>query len=253
MDNQVKSAARILELLELLGRATRPVSLKNVTDELGYPKSSAHMLMGTLVARGYAVRDENDRFQLNPAHRNGPGWVTGPHAHLIEVATPVLGMLRDRSGETVMLGVLNRDLRLRTIATCVGKQAVRYDSPLSGSIPSYCTAMGRMMLAARPAREVDRYLAGERIIAHTPHTVIDKGMLKQMIVQAGQDGYAVSDQEMDIGGSGVAAPVTNASGKIIAALDVAAVSSRFHIDRDRIITEVCKHARMLSKNLGFHG
>src|SRR5690606_15242448 len=124
---------------------------------------------------------------------------TGPHAHLIEVATPVLGMLRDRSGETVMLGVLNRDLRLRTIATCVGKQAVRYDSPLSGSIPSYCTAMGRMMLAARPAREVDRYLAGERIIAHTPHTVIDKGMLKQMIVQAGQDGYAVSDQEMDIG------------------------------------------------------
>jgi DNA-binding IclR family transcriptional regulator len=253
MDAQVKSAARILELLELLGRAAKPVSLTNVIDELGYPKSSAHMLMGTLVARGYALRDENNRFHLNPAHRIGPGWVTGPHARLIEVATPILAMLRDHSGETVMLGVLNRDLRLRTIATCVGKQAVRYDSPLSGSIPSYCTAMGRVMLAAVSAREVDRYLASERIVAHTSHTVIDRGMLKQMIAKAGQEGYAVSDQEMDIGGSGVAAPVNDASGRVIAALNVAAVSSRFHMDRDRIIVQVREYALMLSSDLSRHG
>lgn len=250
MDAQVKSAVRILEILELLGRATRPLSLKNIMDELGYPKSSTHLLMQTLVERGYAVRDDEHRFSLNPDHRNGPGWVTGPHARLLQVAAPIIESLRNATGETIMLGVLNRDLRMQTIKIAVGPQAIRYDSPLSGgSVPSYCSAMGRMLLSARPQRDVDRYLSSERIISYTPYTVIDRAAIRQLIAQAAKNGYSISDQELDIGGSGISAPVFNAAGEVFAALNVAAVSSRFVLNRDKYIEEVIAHAKELSDRL----
>ncbi|WP_413728971.1 IclR family transcriptional regulator [Sodalis sp. RH22] len=250
--NEVKSAVRVLEVLELLAQAEKPLALKEVVDELGYPKSSTHNLLATLVARGYAVRGEADRYTLNDTYRNGPGWICGPEARLIELAGPVMRELRDGCGETIMLGVLNRDCRLKTLERCSGTQPVRYESPLGSCLPSYCTAMGRALLAARDDGQIERYLAHERIVQYTRHTLVDRDLIRQHIAKARRDGFAVSDQEMDIGGSGVAAPVLNAKGETVAALNVAALSSRFAERREDIIAAVKRHALLLSNRLGWH-
>ena len=57
MNHEVKSAVRVLELIEYLAGCAEPVSLKEITQELGYPKSSTHALAQTLVARGYVIQD----------------------------------------------------------------------------------------------------------------------------------------------------------------------------------------------------
>ena len=104
MDDEVKSAARILEVIELLARASEPVSLREVVAELGYPKSSTYNLLQTLVVRGYAVREEPERYRLHEACRSGPGWTSGRDAQLIAIAQPLMQELRDEIGEDGVFG-----------------------------------------------------------------------------------------------------------------------------------------------------
>lgn len=241
----------MLELLELLGRSTKAVSLREVVEELAYPKSSAHALLSTLVSKGYAVRDEGERYSLNSAYRNGPGWLSGPDARLIELAEPVMQDLRDSAGETVMLGVLMRDHRLKTIAKTIGNQAVRYDSELSGGLPSYCAAMGRLLLSYLESKQIDRYLAKERIVKLTDFTIVDRIQLRHLIDEAGRQGYGTSDREMDIDGCGIAGPIRDSTGTVIAALDVAAVASRYERNYEHIRTQVLRCSAALSSRMGW--
>ncbi|MFZ9449692.1 MAG: helix-turn-helix domain-containing protein, partial [Alphaproteobacteria bacterium] len=102
-EGEVKSAARVLEILEFLTRGDAPATLADVVAELGLPKSSAHALMRTLMLRGYVERDEAERYALAPAFRAG-GWIGGRDGHLAAVARPVMEQLRRDLRETVILG-----------------------------------------------------------------------------------------------------------------------------------------------------
>lgn len=247
--NDVKSAGRVLEILELLARCHGAVSLKQVSEELGFPKSSTHQLLATLLTRGYASRVDEDRYALNDACRSGPGWTSGHEAHLIREAEPVMRALRDLCGESVMLGVRMRDGRLKTIAKAVATTPVRYDSDLAGGLPSYCTAMGRILLAHWDPQATERHLAGERLVRLTDYTVIDRSRIRALIQAARRDGYAISDREMDVDGSGVAAPIRGSSGDVVAALDIAVVAHRFASKKPSLIDAVVTHARLIGERL----
>lgn len=250
-DSEVKSAVRVLEVLELLARAQKPLTLKTIVSELGYPKSSTFNLLSTLVSRAYITRDGSEAYRIHEAFRNGPGWSSGRDAQLIATAQPVMDALRDAEGESVFLGVRRRDGRIRSIAKSISHQLIRYESDLTGSDASYCTAMGRVMLAHWKPEKTAAYLARERIIAITEYTVIDRVQLRRIIETVRVNGYAISDQEAFVGGSGVAAPVRDSSGEVIAALNIAAVTARFSTTRDRVIAAVISNADEISARIGY--
>jgi len=251
MNNEIKSAARILELLEFLARASEPVALREVVDELGYPKSSAHGLLATLVGRGYAVRDESDRYALNHACRSGPGWVGGQEAQLIAAARPIMDRLRDEVGESVFLGARLRNGDVKHLAKSVSRHAIRYDTERAAPVPAYCTAMGRILLAFWRRKAAETYLATTPRLARTPFTTTKLADLRAILDGVRRDGYAISDQEMVMGGSGVAAPVWNRAGEVVAVLNLGVVTSRFHDNRERMVAAVVEGARLLSGRLGF--
>ncbi|MFC4167440.1 IclR family transcriptional regulator [Teichococcus aestuarii] len=250
MNLEVKSAGRILELLEFLAAAAEPVSLKEVALELGFPRSSTHGLLQTLVGRGYALREEGDRYVMNPACRSGPGWSGGPTAHLVAVARPVMEKLRDESGETVVLGVRMRNQDVKRCAKLVSLQAVRYDTTRETQMPAYCTAMGRVLLAYAEPGVVDAYLARLQPERLTPRTVTDRAALRGLIEAARRDGYAISDEEMVLGGTGIAAPVRTRSGRVEAAINLGVVTPRYAANRERMIGLVVAAARQLSFRMG---
>jgi DNA-binding IclR family transcriptional regulator len=251
MNSEVKSAGRILEVLELLARANEPLTLRHVVAELGYPKSSAFNLLQTLVSRGYAVRDEPERYRLNEACRSGPGWTSGKDAQLIAVAQPILNRLRDETGESIFLGVPAPGRRAKTIAKAVSRQAIRYDSELAGSFPSYCSAVGRIFLAQLEPKKIDDYLASERLVRHTDQTVVDRAEIRRILTEVRERGYSISDQEVEIGGSGVAAPLHDAGGNVIAALNIAVVSARFSFNRAAILDALLAGARDFDQRNGY--
>jgi DNA-binding IclR family transcriptional regulator len=85
MNHEVKSAVRALEILEFLGAAVEPVSLKDIAVTLGYPKSSAHALTQTLVGRGYLLQ-EGERYVIADDIRAG-FTAQSRHARLVPAVT----------------------------------------------------------------------------------------------------------------------------------------------------------------------
>jgi DNA-binding IclR family transcriptional regulator len=251
MNNDVKSAGRILEVLETLARATGPMTLRDVVSELGYPRSSTYNLLQTLIGRGYAVREEPERYRLNDACRSGPGWTSGRDAQLIAVAQPVMQKLRDELNESVFLGVRAQRGRVKLIAKYVSTATVRYDSDLLGAIPSYCSATGRVLLAYGDPKFIDEYLGFERLIAHTDKTVTNRSEIRRIIAEVRVNGYAVSDEEIEIGGSGVAAPIHDTAGKVVATLNIATPSPRFGLKREAIIAAMLRAVGEISHRNGY--
>jgi len=158
MNDNVKSAARVLDILELLARSDEPMALKDLVSVLALPKSSAHALLRTLQSRGYVERDAADRYALNEALRQSAGWIGGLQAHLAAVARPVMEQLRDELEESVFLGVREARGDVKVIAKAVSRAAIRYDSDDPGARTAYCTGMGRVLLAFWDKKSTAAYL-----------------------------------------------------------------------------------------------
>jgi DNA-binding IclR family transcriptional regulator len=249
MNHEVKSAARILELIEFLAGCSEPVSLKEITIALGYPKSSAHALAQTLVSRGYAIQDSTERYLL--VHGNRHSTVRTREARLLSAAHPVMDSLRDQSGETVMLSVRTSRGEFKRLAKCVSRQAVRYDTDLDAAAASYCTAMGRVLLAYWEPPAVEAYFSRTQLVGYTRFTVTDPGHLREIVAQVREEGVAVNDQEFVAGATGIAAPVRDHEGQVAAALNLGTLTARFHARREEIIMAVKEAAAKINHRFGY--
>ncbi len=250
MNQEVKSAARVLELIEFLSGCAEPVTLKEITAELGYPKSSAHALAQTLVSRGYAIQDAAERYLLVHGDRHGSS-SRAREARLLAAAHPVMQDLRDRTDETVLLSVRTPKGEIKRLAKCVSRQTLRYDTDLEGFAVSYCTATGRVLLAHWDAASVEAYFARIQIVAYTPFTVTDPTRLRELLAEARRDGVAINDQEYVIGATGIAAPVRDHDGVVVAALNLGTLTMRFQLRREEIIAAVKDAADQVSGRFGY--
>jgi DNA-binding IclR family transcriptional regulator len=251
MNSEVKSAARILDLVEFLAGCAEPVALKQITAELGFPKSSAHALAQTLVSRGYAIQDSTDRYILLHGTSHG-SMIRAREARLLSAAHPVMEALRDRSGETVVLSVRTVRGEVKRLAKCVSRQVVRYDTDLDGGpVAAYCTAAGRILLAHWEPAAVEAYFSRTQLAAYTPLTVTDPARLREILVRTREQGVAVNEEEYVSGASGIAAPVRDRDGVVVAALNLGTLTTRFQLNRDKIITAVKDAAAEVSDRFGF--
>jgi DNA-binding IclR family transcriptional regulator len=250
MNTEVKSAVRVLELLEFLSRHAGPVALKDVVAGLGFPKSSAYALLQTLVLRGYVERDAAERYELTGRWKDSGGWVGG-EAHLMAIARPAMSALCAQLGETVFLAVRAEGGDVKVLAKEVSESEVRYDANLTGLRPAYCTAMGRILLAYWDEASLASYLARTKLKAVTPHTVTDPARLRALLQQVRHDGHVVIEQEFVVGGSAAAAPIFGRDGQLAAVLNVGAVSPRFFAAHRKIVTGVVRAAATISQRLGY--
>lgn len=243
----VKSAARVLDLLEFLATRSRPARLIDVAAHLGIAKSSAFALLTTVVAKGYVSESETG-YALAPG-LGGQGWLGGEIARLQGLARPVLAALAERTGETTFIGVLTPTLTVRYLDKAVSPSPVRYDNDLDHDRPAYCTSVGVVLLADRPDAEIDAFLDRVPLIHHTPHTIVDRDGIRAMIRGARRDGCISTADGTVLGAEGAAAPVRNAAGRAIAALVAIGLTWRFHPNLDAHLRDVTAAARELSDAL----
>ncbi|WP_159995441.1 IclR family transcriptional regulator [Roseomonas sp. 18066] len=245
----VKSAERVLDLLEFFGCARRPLALFEVTQELGIPKSSALALLRTLAMRGYVARDAEDRYALaHPFGQEEGDWLGGLSRQVAAVARPVIAALVARTQETVNLGVLLNSLSVRLLVQVPSPREIRYE-PGSADCPAYCTAMGRVLLAHAPEAVVDRCLAPP-LAALTPATETDPRRIRALIAAARAQGFAEIESEYAEGGAGVAAAVFDRTGRAVAALNLASLTDRFHRERAAYAGAVVEAAAAITARLG---
>ncbi|MEZ0167803.1 IclR family transcriptional regulator [Microvirga sp. TS319] len=246
MSDTVRSAARVLDILEYLAGTPDGATLSECVSSLGMPKSSTLMLLRTVASRGYAIKDSDDRYRLNNAFaKYGFGWGGHRLTRLMAIAEPIMGDLCRAVGETVLLGVSGA-MGIKTIAKVVSDQIVHYDHDISVEIAPYCTAMGRVLMAYSPVQQVDSMLSAWPLVKRTPKTVTNIDELRQIIKRTHDQGYAIVEEEFASGGTGIAAPIFDQNRQILAMLDVGAVTSRFHDKRDMVIQRLCQSAEQVT-------
>jgi len=249
MNASVKSARRVLEMLELFASTDRALALRDVAAILELPKSSASMLIGTLEQRGYLLRDGEGRFVLFPAMRDAGGWIGGPVIQVYAAAQPVLDRLVESLEETIVLGAPTPDLEVRIISHRPSPQEIRYevtDLYRRGGrpvLPAYCTAMGHAILSHLPVEEAAAYLKRVKLPRLTPYTLTTEAAILERLELDRRRGFSLNIDERFEGASGAAVAVLDLDGRPLAAINSVTVTPRFLRRQDEIVAALTEAAR----------
>ncbi len=193
----VKSAERTIAILEYLGTADRPRSLREVTADLGIPRASAYALLTTLVRSGWVDPDiSNTGYLLGiRALRMGASYVE--HDGVVRQAQRVMNEIAQEWGETVHLARLDGD-EIVYLATCISRHSLAVVSRPGRRLPCWGTGLGKVLLAGRPWEDVEALLP-PTLTARTPHTFTDRAELRAELERVRERGHAIDEQESTVG------------------------------------------------------
>jgi DNA-binding IclR family transcriptional regulator len=246
----VKSALRVLDVLEVLAAAPQSLGVSDISRRLGIPKSSASMLLLTLEGRGYVVDEGERRFALHPSLGGGPqSWVGGMRARLVHAAQPALARLAQSTGETSLLALPSDAHRIEYAAKAVSAKDLRVDVELDVPRAIHSTSAGLAILAHQPAEAFERYVGAGPLARLTRYTICDPVKLRRELDAIRRRGYAVLHQAYALDDSGVAAPVFDAHGAVVGALNVSAPTGRFTPVCERVAARVVEEAREVTSRL----
>jgi len=225
----IKSVVKVLDILEYLADAGRPVGASEVARAVGFHVSTTHRLLRTLASRGYVDQHAAQRnFVLGPQlHALGSAYAAG--GGLVQIAVPELEALRDALGETVHLGVY-RNGEVLAVASASGLQPVTVFLGAGRRDPAHCTAMGKALLASLDADALAAFLRRPRE-RHTPRSLVRKSDLLKAISATRSQGYGTDEEELAADMCCVAVPVRDSTQRVLAAMSVAMPKSRYRSDR----------------------
>ena len=244
------SLSRVLALLRLLAAQPAGLTLAQLHPMLGAPKTSVHALLRGLVSEGYVQRD-------GVMHRLGPqSFVLGAALvsarSLAAMALPFLQEAQAKSGETVVLAVIDRSAGTLTYIEIVeSQQLVRYSVPVGTTRPLYATSSGRVMLAHQDPVWLAEYLRTVELRPLTAKTLTDRRQLARVIQRTREQGWCSTLGEVTSDVAGFAAPVFDYDGRVDAAIIVAAPLDRGRAAAQRLTAAAQEAAAGLSKALGY--
>lgn len=216
------SLARGLAVLRAFERRDA-VNVAQAAKAAGLPRSSAGRCLHTLARLGYLVEAEGS-YRLTPAMLPlTAAYMTSDP--LAAAAQPIVNAVRDRLGESSSVAVLDtRGAPDQVVYVCRAETVRIISAPLNiGSVlPSFCTAMGRVLLAALGKDALGAYLDRAPFPARTPHTIVERAALEAELDRVRAQGWCLVDRELELGLRSIAVPVRNRRGQTVAALNVGA-------------------------------
>jgi DNA-binding IclR family transcriptional regulator len=209
-----------------------------------------HRLAVTLASEGFLEQNpENGRYRLGLSLFS-LGALVRKRMDVSNEARPLLGQLRDKTQEAVRLAILSQS-QILFLYNLESSQAIGIMTYIGSQKPAFCTAEGRVMLAFAPAATQEAVLRGPHG-ARTPKTLTAPTDLHKALEEVRQQGFAVDDEESEVGVRGLAAPVRDLSGKVIAAVGLAGPVQRLtKKDLRALAPEVVATADAVSARLGY--
>jgi DNA-binding IclR family transcriptional regulator len=166
------------------------------------------------------------------------------------MAQPFLTLLRERTGETVLLAVMT-DTNIIYLYNLESRQAIRMRSYIGTIKPAIFTCEGRAIVAFSGEVVIGKILS-EPLVARTPATETDPVKLSKMLEAVRQNGFAIDDEESEQGMRGIGAPIRDISGKVIASIGIGGPSQRLTLKKLRSLsTELINTANAISTQLGY--
>lgn len=255
MDQQtpVQSLERAFGLLEQLARNPGGMLLMELSAATGLHKSTVHRLLATMISLGYVKKDDStSRYRLTLRLFELSGRVVD-NIDAVEAAKPYLEQLRNATQEAVHLVVRDGVDIVYVHKVDSRHGAIRMFSRIGMRRPMYCTAVGKSILASMSDSEVRRVWDKSEIRRYTEHTIVDLNSLYHELDEVRRCGYALDNEENELGVRCIAVAVLDYTGQSRTAFSISAPIARMD---DARIAELAKQAletrAALSAELGYH-
>ena len=249
--NNVKSVMKACIIMEELDKAGE-LSISELSERLQMDKATVHRLINTLKNAGYVNQDLESKKYSNSLKLLAMGNRVMDKTGIKHISGPFLAELEEKTGETINLGVR------------VGNKIIYADKRESSSTikvglgigtdaPSYCSGLGKAMLAFTPEDKLEEILESISFEKYTDGTITDIILFKEELAITKERGYSVDDEEYVIGLICIAAPIFDYHGIPIAAISVSSPKYRFNEDQHLELYSklVMGAANEISKKLGY--
>lgn len=247
--SQLQTALRGVRLLEMFVEEQRDLTLAEICLRLGIPKPTGMRFLNTFMNAGYVERVGVGLYRLGPSIEllSRPPDI---EERMRQVAAPYLQVLVDRYGESTHLGI-RRGRTMVTASFLEGTHTIRMASHIGARRPIHCSSMGKALLAFSDPSVIDLVLH-ESLDRLTPHTITDPAELRAELARIREHGYAVDDEEVELGLRCVGAPVFDYTGMAVAGISISGPTQRVQSGQVAEIGGVVREtADLLSRGLGW--
>ena len=254
--NLVQTIARVALILEILGHYPSGLSLGELSEKVELPKGTTHRLLTSMAYFDFIRQDQVSKhyhlgFKLVELGNN-----LLSHIDIRKEARPYLIDLSDDVQETIHLVVLdqNKALYIDKVDLHSRRGGLQMVSRLGSRNPLNCTAVGKVLLAYMPEMDTEIIIQQIDHNRRTNNTITDPSELKQHLNMIREKGYAVDDEENEVGVRCVAAPIRNEIGNVVAAMSVSGPTTRITNEKinDSLKFQVTETAIKISRKLGYN-
>lgn len=247
------SVEKVLNILGLYDLETPEFSAQEICTRLSMPLSSTHKYLDILLRRRLLSRNTATK-----KYRLGPmvfrlGQVFSKTFDFLDLAKPHLESLAEDSSETVLLTIVEG-----WEATCVDKvepqRLIKFSLELGRRLPLHAGASSRILLAFQEEPFIEEYIRTQRLELLSDNTITEPDRLGFELARIREQGFAVSDSEVDSGAKAVSAPIFDAKGMLTAGLTIAGPSERMDEAKTvHLVSAAKRTAQEISRALGFLG
>jgi len=243
----VRSVERCIDILELLVAQEREMTLSELAAAIRAPKSTTLTVVRTLLGRGLVAYDARSRL-----YRVGLGFTRFAKAQvevdLRDIAIPHLRRLVEETSETVTLAMTD-GRTVYYLCRLMGSHPLQYAIPVGSPRPMHATAAGKALLAHfRPEQQRD-YFDKVELLELTRNTITERTALEAQLETCRRRGYATAEGETSLDVFGMAVPIFDASGEVIAAVNLGGPLSRLKEGEVRYVPAVTATARAISRDI----
>ena len=245
-----KTVDKALQIMESLASADREVGITQISRNVKINKSTVQRVVNTLYKYGYLQQSPHNKgYKLGFKFLEFSNLIL-QRIDLRLVARPFLEELRDRAAETVHLMTLDRGMGIYLDAV-ESRQGSRVVSNIGSRDDLHASAVGKALLAFLSDREVDEFIRHQGLKAKTCRTITDPKTFRRQLRLVRRLGYAIDDEEVEIGTRCVGVPIFDHTGHVTASISIAAPAHRLTRDKIRsFVPLLLKTSTRISQSLG---
>jgi len=223
--NFMASLARGLAVILGFSQQRRKMSIAQLSLRTGIPRAAVRRCLYTLAKLGYVGAEDGGTFALRPQI------LSLGHAYLSSVplvmgAQPILDQVSTTTQESCSLAIMDGDEILYVARSSSSKRIMSIDLGVGSRLPTHCTSMGRVLLAHLTDDELASYLRRIKLAPYTNRTIVSKEQLTRTVAGVREAGFAIVDQELEIGLRSIAVPVKDYRGRVEAAINISVHAAR---------------------------
>lgn len=247
----VNSVDRALSILELISNHRDGLGITEIGEKLDLHKSTVHRLLQTLIYKGFVVQDNNSRNYMISFKLFEIGQRKVEGLDILEISKKHIKRLVKQVNETVHL-VVRDENEVAYIDKMEADNTISMSSKIGRRSPMYSTSVGKAILAYSEKSDIERIWKSSEIIKFTKNTITEYEKFIKELDKIKQQGYAIDNEEHELGVRCIGVPVFNRFGEVEAAISVSGPAMRMDRDKiEKIKKGVMDSAREIGRELGY--